>query len=255
MAIKYSTALRNFLQGFGSKKQALTGGVFRIYSGSAPTSADSAVTGDLLVQVTLGGAGWTSEVLSSGTVTLTGGASGSVDTITVNSVSILPAAVSYNTSLTQTATDVVTAINKGISSPRYMASSSGAVITIKAMPGTGIGPNTYEVASTVTTITKTDVNLSGGVAQVNGLTYDNAPLGVLTKTGTWSGTVLVTGTAGYFVMTGSRVDGAGSDSSPWNLIRLMGTCGTSGADYNMATTSLTLGATHTIDTWIETLSE
>lgn len=256
MALEYSTALRNFLQCFGSKKQALTGGVFDIYSGDAPASPDDAATGTKLCRVTLSSGAWTSEVLASGTVTLSGSA-GSVTALTVNSVSVMTNTVTYTTDLTTTAALLATEINSTISSPRYMASSSGAVVTIKAMPGTGTGPNTYVVSTTAGGgLSAVDVNLSGGVASINGLTFGNSVLGVLQDTGTWSGVILASGTAGYFRITGSRADAGGADAAPWVQIRMQGTCGTtSGADYNMGNTSMVVGRTHTIDSWVETLSE
>jgi len=232
-------------------------GVFDIYSGDPPASPDNAATGTKLLRVTLSSGGFTAEVLSFGTVTLSG-SGGQVDQISVNSVNLLAAAVVYNTDLTTTAALVAAAINANWTFPiKYMASSSGAVITIKALPGSGTGPNGYVVVTTVSggTLAKVDVNFSGGVAPVNGLTFGGVSNGAIEKTGVWSGVVLATGIAGYFRQTGSRVDDGLADASPWNKIRMQGTCGTSGADYNMQTTSLVLGATHTMETWIETLQE
>lgn len=98
---------------------------------------------------------------ATGTVTLDTGASGSVDSITVNSVEIMSGAESYDTSLTVTAANVVININNNKSSPNYTATSSGAVITITG-PNIGAQANAYAVVSTCTTITSTDVNLGGG---------------------------------------------------------------------------------------------
>lgn len=94
-----------------------------------------------------------------GSVELTGGGSGSVDSITVDGVELLAAAVPYNTSLAQTASDVVDAINEKVTFPNYVAELNGATIEIyQEKPVAG----TLTVASTTTTITKTDTNLSGG---------------------------------------------------------------------------------------------
>ena len=101
----------------------------------------------------------------------------------------------------------------------------------------------------MTTLTKTDVNMgteTAGVASVNGLTYGAIASGVLSKSGVWSGVVSSGGTAGYFRICGSVVD-AGSSST--TLVRIQGTCGVSGADYNMSSTTLTAAATHTVDTF------
>lgn len=260
MTLEYSTALRDFLQGFGSKKQALMNGVFDIYSMAAPASPnDSVGTAVKLVRVTLASGAWTPEVLSMGTVTFTG-SGGSVTALTVNSISVISAAVAYVDSLTNLAAAVAANINAYWSNPKYFAYSSGAVLYIRALPGTGTGPNGYAVVTTVSggTLGKTDVNLgtgAAGVAPVNGLTYGAPTLGNLPKVGVFSGVVLANGSAGFFRITGSVADNGGADVSPWNQIRLQGTCGTSGADYNMQTTSLIIGATHTIDGWDEILSE
>lgn len=252
MALMFSTGLRDFVAMYGDYKRAFTGGALLIYTGSAPATADAAVTGTLLCTVTLGSAARTAEVLSSGTVTLASGSSGTIDTLTVNSVEVMGAAVTYSSSLTATAALVVNQINSYIPTAgvRYMATSSGAIVTLTALPGTGTVPNGYVVASTATTMTTTDANMASGVAAVNGLTFSYSSSGVLSKSGTWSGVNGNTGTAGYFRLVSSVAD-AGALST--TLRRIQGTCGVSGADYNMSSTSLTSGATHTVDTFSLTL--
>lgn len=65
--------------------------------------------------------------------------------------------------------------------------------------------------------------------------------GVLTKTGTWSGTAVATGTAGHFRMVkGSNV--------------IEGTVGTSGQDLNLSSTSITTDGVVTISTFTYTVS-
>lgn len=92
-----------------------------------------------------------------GTVALTGGSSGSVDTVTADGVSILPAPVAYATSLTVTAAAVAAAINAA--GGRFYATSSSATITVRERVATKAS---WTLASTVTTITKTDTSASGG---------------------------------------------------------------------------------------------
>ena len=98
-------------------------------------------------------------VNATGTVTLSSGASGSVNGITVNSVQIMSGAVNFDTDLTTTATAITANINAHTSSPNYTATSLGAVITIIAF--NAAGANTFAVATTVTTIATSNVNLSG----------------------------------------------------------------------------------------------
>lgn len=96
------------------------------------------------------------------TVTLTGGAAGSVDTITVDGVALLGAPVVFNTNLNTTAADIVTAINAGTGSHGYTATAASAVVTIAANISEGSDPNGYVVAVTSTTITTTHTNMAGG---------------------------------------------------------------------------------------------
>lgn len=254
MTLRLSAGLRNFVNQTGSIRDALQNGEVRIYTGSQPATAEAAPTGTLLATITSGSGARTAEVLAAGTVTLTGGASGSVDTLTVNSVSIIDAAVPFNTSLTQTAADLANMINNSLSSPEYTATSSGAVVTISARRGSGAGPNTFAVASTVTTITKTDVNLSGGVTAVNGLKFGTSAAGVLSKLSsqTWSGVAGNSGTAGWFRFVGSVTDAGALDTTE-SAVRLDGAISTSGAQLNMSSTTITAAATQTISSFPLTL--
>lgn len=247
MALRLSTGLRNFLLSGGSLKDAFNGGKLFLYSGAQPTTADDAFTGTLLATITLASGAHTAEVQSSGTVTLNTGGAGSVDTLTVNSLEIMGSSTAFNTSLTQTAADVATKINRNTKNKLFKASSSGAVITITAKPGLGTLPNTWVVASTVTTITKTDVNMAGGVNSVNGLTLDVSASGTVSKMGTetWSGSAGNTGTAGYFVLIGPVAD-AGALDSLATFSRIEGAIATSGAELNMSSTSIVSAATQTI---------
>lgn len=254
MTLRLSTGMRDFLNKYGSIGDAMRNGRIEIYSGSQPSTADAAATGTLLCTITSSSGALTNEVLATGTVTLTGGASGSVDSITVNSVNVLNAVVNFNTSLTQTAADVAAQINRSQSNPNYTATSSGAVVTIKALPGTDTAPNGFVVTSTTTTITKTDANMAGGVAGVNGLQFDISSSGVMTKlsTQTWSGTNAATGTAGWFRQYGSVADTGALDSTLL-LLRMDGSVSTSGAEMNLNSVAFTSGATTTLSSWSMTV--
>ena len=96
------------------------------------------------------------------TVTLTGGAAGSVDTITVDGVNIMSGSVAFTTDLATTAAAVASNINSHTSSPEYTAAAVGAVITISAASAPGSDPNGFVVLVTTTTITYTKTNMSGG---------------------------------------------------------------------------------------------
>ena len=255
MALRLSKGLRNFLNEGGSLKQAFAGGKILLYTGSQPADADAAVTGTLLCTYTSSSGAHTAEVRSTGSVALTGGASGSVDTLTVNSIEIMGSATAFNTTLTQTAADICTKINNNPKNMLFVASNGGtATVTITAKPGLGTLPNAWVVASTVTTITKTDANMASGVNQANGLLFDDSAAGALVKSPsqTWSGVAGNTGTAGWFRLVGSVADAGSADSSEV-FHRVDGNVATSGANLNLSSTSITATATQTISTF--TLTE
>lgn len=104
------------------------------------------------------------EVRATGTVTLTGGASGSVDSITVNGVNIMSSSVPFATDLPTTATNVASNISAFASSPNYTANAVGAVITITSVTP-GSGPNGYVVVANTTTITTSKTDMAGGVTE------------------------------------------------------------------------------------------
>jgi hypothetical protein len=255
MTLKYSTAARQFLASYGSLRDAFVNGQIEIFTGAQPATADAAATGTKICTITNASGARTAETLATGTVTLNTGASGSVDTLTVNGVDILGGSVAFNTSLTQTAADVAAKIEARKSSVEYEVTSSGAIITIKALPGTGTASNGFVVASTVTTITKTDANMAGGVDPVNGLLWGDAAAGVVAKltTQTWSGVNSSTNTAGWYRMYGSVADAGGLDSA-LIYIREDGAISTSGAELNMANTTLSNTATTTITGWQRTIT-
>ena len=252
--LRLSTGARNFINKRGGMDQMLRNGWMELYSGAQPASADAAVTGTLLCTITSGSAALTKEVVATGTVTLSTGASGSVNTLTVNGVEVMGAVVNFNATLTQTAADVAAQINRFGSSPEYSATSSGAVVTIRAMPGTGASVNAFAVVSGVTTITKVDANLASGVTAINGLLFDNSAAGVMPKltTQTWSGVNAATGTAGWFRQYGSVAD-AGAVDTTETVLRVDGAIATSGAEMNLNSTAFTALATTTLSGWGDTI--
>jgi len=251
MALRLSTALRNFLLEGGSFEGAFSGGRIKIFTGSQPTLADDAETGTLLVTITDDEGAFTAEVQSSGTVTLDSGASGSVDSVVVNGIEIMGSVVPFNTSLILTATDVVNTINAYPKNKLFKASNVGgtsAVITIKAIPGQGTLPNTWVVISASTTIATTDVDMASGVNNANGLHFGISTDGSLVKdqNQTWSGAAVATATAGWFRLMGIVADAGASDATNKVLLRLDGNVGTSGANMNLTSTAIVTAAVQTI---------
>lgn len=255
MTLKYSTGARQYMADDGSLRDCFNNGRIEIYTGAQPATADAAVTGTLLCTLTAASGSLTNEVQSSGTLTLNTGASGSVDTFTVNGVEIMGSSTPYNTSLTQTAADIAAKCENLRSAVDYEVTSSGAVITVKARRGTGATPNTFVIAATYTTITGTAVALAGGVAAINGLLFGGSAAGVMSKlsTQTWSGVNGNTGTAGYYRMYGSIADAGGLDSTG-TVIREDGAVSTAAAELNMPNTTLTATATTAITAWVRTIT-
>lgn len=248
MALKLSTGLVNKLMTTGSFKSVLANCVIEIYSGSQPADADTAVSGTLLVTLTKSGGAFTGETKAVGSLTIAG-ASGSVDTVTVNSVDILGGSVAFVTNINATATAVAAAINANPKNTMFDASTTGSsgVITLTAREGLGSLPNTWNVSGTYTTITGgTYVAMTGGVNATNGLKWGTVSGGVLSKdaTETWSGDAVATGTAGWFRIRGSGDTGGSSTALP----RVDGAIATSGAQMNLGSLSITSGAPFVVPT-------
>jgi hypothetical protein len=237
MTARLSTGLVNSLMSVGSFADAFAGGVIDIYSGTQPATADTAASGTKLVTLTAASGAYTAETRASGTVTLATGAAGSVDTVTVNSIDILGASVPYNTSLTQTATDVAAQINRNPKNRTYVATSSGAVITLTANAGFGTSLNGHVVTATLTTLTASYANIASGVAAVNGLNYESSVAGVVSKIASqvWSGNAVVSGTAGWFRIRESNDTGVSASTT---AVRYDGAIATSGAELNIASLSI-----------------
>jgi hypothetical protein len=122
---------------------------------------------------------------------------------------------------------------------------------------TGTQPTTADLAATGTlllTITSASGAFVGG-AVANGLEFGVAASGAVSKlsTQTWSGVAVATGTAGWFRLYGNAADEASTPAISTTLPRLDGAIATSGGQLNLSSTTITTGATTTIDTFTVTL--
>lgn len=257
MSIKLSAALRNGMLELGSLKHLMSNCVLKLYTGSQPATAETAPSGTLLNTYSASGAALTREVRSQGSVTFSGTIGGSISALTVNSLEILGATITPITDVSTTATLVATQINNNPKNQLFDAYTSAGKVFIRARPGLGTLPNGWVVATTVATITKSDVNMgteTAGVASANGLQWGDATAGVLSKLSgqTWSGTAVASGTAGWFRIEAAVSDAGGTDSSE-AIFRIDGAVGTSGAELNMASTTITSGISYTIDSFALTL--
>jgi hypothetical protein len=251
MTARYSTGMINYLAKQGSIDGALRNGLIEIYTGAQPASADAAATGTLLCRITNNSQGIVNEVQATGSVTLTGGSAGAVNSLTINGVDCLGASVPFNGTLAQTAADVAAQINRYKSSPDYTAIASSNVVTIYAGLGVAAGANGFSIVPVTTgSITTSAAAMANGSAPSNGLLFDNSVAGVLTKlsTQTWSGLNIAGGVAGWFRQHGAVLDNNTLDSAG-QLLRIDGAIATSGAEMNLNSTQFAQGATTTLPTW------
>ena len=248
MTIRLSTALRNNIVGATGVAASFAGGVIDIYTGTQPATADAATTGSLLGRVSIASATFAPETPASATLTLTG-AAGSVNTVNIGTFNIIPLGpVLFVTDLTTTAVALADAINRnGI----YTATSSGAVVTVRAPAGTGTAHNGLALAATVTTMAAASSgNIVGGVAATAGIQWGAPTGGTVSKAGVWSFNGTAVGTAGYFRMKASALDADGVSTT---AVRLDGSIAVSGADMNLSNISIAIGAPTTIDGFTVTI--
>ena len=243
MALRLSTGLRNKLNAGGSLKKSLHDGVIRIYTGSQPAAADDAVTGTLLASITLVSGALTEGTESTpqrDTATFTYGSNGDIYKLVVNGN-----IYSYTTIAGDDAPKTAEALAKLVDKDNdvVVGRNSNVIYVSAKHPGV-----TYTLANTGTT-TPGNLVLANTQANVrlNGLQFGAVTAGVLTKeAGVWSGVAVATGTAGWFRFQGVGID---DDTLSTVFVRLDGNIATSGANMNMSSTSITSGATQTVDTF------
>jgi hypothetical protein len=121
----------------------------------------------------------------------------------------------------------------------------------------GVQPTTADLAATGTKLLEITVGSAAftGGAVAAGLEFGAAAAGAIAKSTaqTWSGVGLANGTAGWWRFYGNAADEAATPAISTTLPRMDGTIATSGGQINMSSTSVTLGATSTVDTFTVTL--
>jgi len=110
-------------------------------------------------------------VYATGTVTLLTGAGGSINSVTVNGVTVTSGSVAYTTSLAVTATALAANITAFTSSPDYTAVAVGTTVTITATTASA-SVNGFVVAATLTTLTASTTNMTGGSAALVNSVYN-----------------------------------------------------------------------------------
>lgn len=253
MTLRFSTGARNGAAGSMGLAAMFNRGWMGIYSGAQPASADAAVTGTLLGIVSADGSTLTKETRATGSVTITGVTAGSINSITVGGLNIIPdgaIAVEGGETTSTMAAKLAEAINRnGIMEARV----SGAVVTLYGRPGTGV--TTAAVSGSLTTVTASYVNMGSGVAgvaPVNGLLFGAPESGVIAKSASqiWKFTGIAAGTAGWYRLFGSDTADTGGllTAAPW-YPRVDGSIGVGSGDLQLGTTTIGIGSPNTIDTY------
>jgi len=116
---------------------------------------------------------------------------------------------------------------------------------------TGTQPATADAAVTGTllgTVTLGSGAFTPGTA-TNGLTFNAASGGSVSKSGTWSFNGIAAGTAGWFRFKGNAVDAGGVSTT---LPRMDGSVAVSGGDMALSNIAITIGAPNTVDAFTYT---
>lgn len=252
MTTRLSTGLRDFMLAGGSLRQAFTGGILEVRTGGQPGSANDAPVGTKLVTFSANAGAWTAETPAVGSIELTGGAGGSVNTLTVGGMNILDAAVPYAGSLAATAVALAAALNLSALNRDFVAEAVGTTVTLTTRVGRALQYTGAAIAATLTTITASYAAMAGGAAAVNGLAFGTTTSAILAKhpTQIWSGVAGASGSAGWFRLKSALADADGSSAS---LIRLDGSIAAAGGNLIMSPTTMVAGATHTLASFNPTI--
>lgn len=248
--IRLSTGLVNAQAQSLGYAGALNMGRIEVYSGSQALTAD-AVKGTLLLTLTNNSGALTKETRATGSVTITGVTAGSINTVTVGGLNIIPdgaIAVAGGETTSTMATKLRDAINRN---GMMDATVSGAVVTIRGRPGTGV--TTAAVTASLTTVTASYVNMGSGVAgvaPVNGLYFAHTETGILVKptAQVWSGVGVAEGTASWarFYSSDTADTGAALVAAPW-YPRMDGNCGVGTGDFRLSVTAIVVNLPVTCD--------
>jgi len=246
--------------GYGSMREVFGDAIMKIYSGSAPASADDAISGVLLATITKASGAVDTDKYNSGALSERSTCaciSLSVeddhdegDTVKLNINYNGAGAVEYVFTNTADAGDrfdvrdmLVQWFNKNFGYLHAVGNDTDvATLHVAAnVPG-----DTLAIADNGGDITITVDGSPTAAARSNCLYFAPPSSGAMSKAAeTWSGLIATTGVAGYFRLVEPEDDGTFSTTQR----RLQGTVSTSGAELNLSSTSLVAGTTLTIDTF------
>jgi len=246
MALRLSTGLRNQMMG----KEALISG---FTSGDTDTIEinDNGAAADTITRT--GGSFITDGFVAGDFVTMLNATTPGNDTnftgVRIDTVAALT--LTFETGVVDT--------DESFASETAIASANGGSLKDIMRNGvlyiySGSQPATADTAYSGTLLCTITESSGAWVAteEANGLEFGDEASGYIEKCAseTWSGSASATGTAGYFRFCANGTDAQALSTT---LPRIDGSIGTSGADLNMSSTSITSGSTYTIDSFKLTL--
>ena len=248
--IRLSTALVNYLASGGSLKKAFSDGCIDVYSGVQPTDADSASGALLLCRITYQGGAFVPAVPSTA----------KKDKLVVGSntlAQVFAYVVNGTTySYTATGTDTVATIGAALAA-KIEASAvvsahddgAGEIVVIERFAGVGF---TSATTGTTGTLTLTSVTAS---ARSTGIQFGGVAVGALSKeAGTWQGTGLQAGLAGWGRIKSNQTSGFDDDSTGTTFMRLDFAINTANSDMiALSSLNMVAGVTSTVDTCVLTI--
>lgn len=227
MAFYFSTGLRNSVLGEQDTTGAVATLAFTVGTNTITTSAQNFLTlgfrpGDTIA--ISGTSGGTNDMVTTVTSVATGG------------LTMVVAGTLANEAEGETVT--ITSVSKA-----FKDVFRNNVIRVYS----GAAPANADAAETgvlLLKLTKSSGTVTPGTL-TNGNNFDTITTGVLAKdANVWSGVGLADGTAGYYrLYDNGEITGSSSTSK-----RCQGTCGTSGTDFVMSSSTIVTGATVTLDT-------
>lgn len=251
MAEKYSTGLRNWLLGGKNLREAFDDFVIKVFAGSVPSDADQAEAASLLCTISKA----SGEVLATersvakqATIDITVAAPAATVIVAVNAVDYTYVVLAEDDDLRKVARKVALML-EGIPELHSVAhataggdgkiairsSISGLTFTIAKGGGGGGGTATWTITDNTIANVRSDALQWGTPA--------SAEMGKPVEV--WSGLNVLGGTATHFRIVRPEDTGGLNTTT---ALRMQGAVGTSGAELNLNSINLALGATTTIDT-------
>jgi hypothetical protein len=247
MTVKFSTGLRDILNGYEATIKGAVIGAGLTFVDGGPGLADT---------ITDSGTGFVTAGFAPGDVLFVQGCTTPANVTGLSGeriVGVAAGTLTMATALVDTgeigAVGTVVACCKGGSLKDAMKDGKLMIYTGSppSDPDDGVG-----TATLLVTITESAGTFVAG-AFGNGLEFENDPTdGVIEKASgeTWQGAAVASGVAGFFIFVGNATDALGSSTT---LPRIVGSVGLSGADLVIGSTNIVSGRTYTIDEFTLTL--